>query len=131
MAKILLVDDDEDIVAAVTKVLQREGHEVRASLQMAGTIELMEKDRPDLVILDVMFPEDQTGGFNVARQIRQKESFKTLPILMLTAINEKSPVGLKLKSQNIDEEWLPVSEFLEKPVDLDVLKNKIAKLLKK
>lgn len=131
MAKILIIDDDEDIVTAVTKVLQREGHEVRSSLKMEGAVELMQEAPPDLVILDVIFPEDQTGGFQVARQIRNQKQLRDTPILMLTAINERSPVALKFSNKDVDEAWLPVSEFVEKPVDLDVLKNKVAKLLKK
>ncbi|MCG7851112.1 MAG: hypothetical protein MIO92_01170, partial [Methanosarcinaceae archaeon] len=52
---------------------------------------------------------------------------KMIPILMLTAINTKFPLGFGPK--DIDDDWLPVTEFLEKPVDFDVLVDKVSKLL--
>ena len=88
----------------------------------------MESKPPDLAILDVMFPEDASAGFELARFMRhEKEQLKNIPILMLTAINTKFPLGFG--SKDIDEEWMPVTEFLEKPVDFDVLREKVAKLL--
>jgi hypothetical protein len=50
---------------------------------------------------------------------------------MLTAINAKSPVGFGFSSADIDEDWLPVTDFLEKPVDLDVLLERVSTLLAK
>ena len=80
---------------------------------------------PDAVVLDVMFPENPSAGFEVARQIRAE--YPNLPILMLTAVNQQFPLGFSDK--DIDSKWLPVTEFVEKPVDFDVLCQKIAKLL--
>jgi hypothetical protein len=57
----------------------------------------------------------------------ESEQLKMIPILMLTAINTKFPLGFGPK--DIDDDWLPVTEFLEKPVDFDVLVNKVSKLL--
>ena len=59
----------------------------------------------------------------------EDEVLKTVPILMLTAINAEFPLGFG--PNDIDSEWLPVTDFLEKPVDFDVLKDKVAKLLSK
>ena len=88
-----------------------------------------ESFRPDLVILDVMFPEDPSAGFELARSIQHDdENLKGIPILMLTAINVRFPLGFG--SRDIDEEWLPVSDFLEKPIDLNVLRKKVADLLR-
>lgn len=57
------------------------------------------------------------------------EKLKGIPVLMLTAVNAKFPLGFS--SRDIDDAWLPVSDFLEKPVDLDVLRDKVAALLQK
>jgi len=57
----------------------------------------------------------------------ESEQLKKIPILMLTAINTKFPLGFGPK--DIDDDWLPVTEFLEKPVDFDVLVDKVSKLL--
>ncbi len=80
------------------------------------------------MVLDVMFPEDSSAGFELARIMRhENETLKMIPILMLTAINAKFPLGFGPK--DIDSEWMPVTAFLEKPVDFDVLKGKVSKLL--
>ncbi|MEJ2703742.1 MAG: hypothetical protein P8Z79_15005 [Sedimentisphaerales bacterium] len=81
-----------------------------------------------LVVLDVMFPEDESGGFELARFMRrQSEKLTNVPILMLTAINTKFPLGFSTK--DIDDDWLPVADFLEKPVDFELLRHKVSMLL--
>ena len=88
----------------------------------------MIEECPDLVILDVMFPESDTAGFTFARAMRHfNEKLKDIPILMLTAVNTKFPLGFS--SIDIDNNWLPVNDFLEKPVDLDVLRERVSRIL--
>ncbi len=128
MAYVLIVDDDEDLATATSTVLRGAGHEVKALLDTSDALPSMQERPPDLIILDVMFPEDSTAGFKLARTIRnENEEFKNIPILMLTAVNSKLPMGFS--SDNIDDAWLPISDFVEKPVDLDVLLAKVKKLL--
>jgi DNA-binding response OmpR family regulator len=128
MACLLIVDDDEDFANSVTTVLRKEGHDVQVELDTDDALQSMENKPPDLVILDVMFPEDASAGFELARIMRHKsEKLKSVPILMLTAVNTRFPLGFGPK--DIDERWLPVTDFLEKPVDFDVLRRKVAKLL--
>lgn len=128
MAYLLIVDDDEDFAAAASTVLKNAGHDVHVELDTETAIGCMEQRMPDLVVLDVMFPEDASAGFELARTMRHgNEKLKNVPILMLTAVNAKFPLGFG--SKDIDDTWLPVSDFLEKPVDFDVLKNKIDTLL--
>ena len=128
MAYILIVDDDEDFAQTTATVLRNEGHEVQIELDTDDAMQSMRKKTPDLAVLDVMFPEDISAGFGLARFMRhESEHLKMIPILMLTAINTKFPLGFGPK--DIDDDWLPVTEFLEKPVDFDVLVNKVSKLL--
>ncbi len=128
MAYLLLVDDDEDFANAASKVLRDAGHEVRIELDTQNALKSMEERRPELVILDVMFPEDASAGFGLARTMRHyREQLKEVPILMLTAVNVRFPFGFG--ARDIDENWLPVADFVEKPVDLDVLCNKVSALL--
>ena len=130
MAYVMIVDDDEDFASAAALVLRNAGHEVNVQLETEAALKSMEKRPPDLAILDVMFPEDASAGFELARKIRHdNQELKEVPILMLTAINTKFPMGFG--QSDIDDEWMPVTEFLEKPVDLDVLQNRVADLLKK
>ncbi len=130
MAYILIVEDDEDFAMTTAKVMETAGHEVRIELDTERGMTSMGKRRPDLVVLDVMFPEDSAAGFELARAMSQaKEKLGNIPVLMLTAVNAKFPLGFG--SGDIDDNWLPVSDFLEKPVDFDVLKSKVGSLLKK
>jgi len=128
MAYVMIVDDDQDFAETIAIVVKREGHEVLMKYDTESAFESMKCKTPDLVLLDVMFPEDSSAGFELARVMRQEnEELKMVPILMLTAINAKFPLGFG--PNDIDSEWMPVTDFLEKPVDFDVLRDKVAKLL--
>jgi DNA-binding response OmpR family regulator len=128
MSYLLIVDDDEDFASAVAALLRGEGHEVRIELDLSAAMRSMTERRPDLVLLDVMFPEDSTGGFELARTMRLgHDALKDVPILMLTAVNTRFPLGFSAK--DIDDAWLPVTDFLEKPVDLDVLAERVSTIL--
>ncbi len=128
MAYLMIIDDDEDFATSAATVLRNTGHEVQIELDTESAVKSMEDRQPDLVILDVMFPEDTSAGFELARLMRHdNEKLKSIPVLMLTAVNAKFPLGFG--SCDIDDTWLPVSDFLEKPVDFDVLQSKVDALL--
>ena len=128
MAYVLVVDDDQDFADAAASVLRDSGHEVAIELDTESATKSMEQRLPDLVVLDVMFPENACAGFELARHIQHhNEKLKGIPILMLTAVNTKFPLGFS--SRDIDKDWLPVTGFLEKPVSLDMLRDKAAELL--
>ena len=130
MAYLMIVDDDEDFAGSAATALESAGHEVKIELDTEAAVTSMQARRPDLVILDVMFPEDSSAGFELARAMRHyTEELKDIPVLMLTAVNSTFPLGFS--SRDIDDTWLPVSEFLEKPVDLEALKERVADLLDK
>ena len=130
MSYIFVIDDDEDFLNVVAKVLNGEGHEVAVELSLKNAVAKMEQNKPDLIILDVMFPENSLGGFELARKLKKNnEKLKDVPILMLTAINQKYPFDFTDK--DIDEDWLPVSDFLEKPINLDELKKKVQEILQR
>ena len=128
MAYLLIVDDDEDFANTAATVLRGEGHDVQIELDTDDAMQSMKGKPPDLVVLDVMFPEDASAGFELARSLRHQSETKDIPILMLTAINAKFPLGFG--PQDIDKDWLPVTDFLEKPVDFDILRGKVSELLR-
>jgi len=128
MAYLMLVDDDEDFARAAAKVLEHAGHEVAIELDTDAAATALRERTPDLLILDVMFPEEASGGFRFARTMRREApALAKVPILMLTAINTRFPLGFG--ANDIDDVWLPVDDFLEKPVDLDQLVAKVSGML--
>ncbi|MBI5725096.1 MAG: response regulator [Planctomycetes bacterium] len=128
MAYVLIVDDDLDFANTTAVALRGAGHEVNMESNVDGALENMNRRRPDLLILDVMFSEDISAGFVLARAMRHHhEHLKGVPILMLTAVNTRFPLGFGRR--DIDDEWLPVSDFLEKPVELKHLVRRVEELL--
>ncbi len=125
MAYLLIVDDDQDFAEAVGTVCQADGHEIATVFATAAALTSIQERRPDAIVLDVMFPENPSAGFQLARDVRRK--FGQIPILMLTAVNQQFPLGFSNK--DIDPTWLPVTEFLEKPVDFAVLREKVKRML--
>ena len=123
MPKILIVDDDPDIVEAGRLVLERGGYEVVGAPNRAAGMQKLEEVGPDLLILDVMM-EEPDDGLRMAREIRK--AGHTLPIIMLTSVN--AAMGLNIDK---DEEMVPVDEFQPKPVDPQTLIAKVQKLLAK
>ena len=126
MGYILMVEDDLDLAAVAARVLQKEGHEVVIQTDTEAAFSCFKERLPSLIILDVMFPENVSGGFDLARRIAKEA--KSVPILMLTAVNSYFQFGFSAK--DIDQEWLPAVDFMEKPVDLDILKSTVARILK-
>lgn len=125
MAYLLIADDDPDFATSIATVCQAEGHEVDTVHTASDTLEAIARRRPDLLLLDVMFPEDPAAGFQIARDVHRR--FGPLPILLLTAVNQEFPLGFSHKDSHPD--WLPVAGFLEKPVDFTLLRDQVRQLL--
>ncbi|MHB1308345.1 MAG: response regulator transcription factor [Limisphaerales bacterium] len=125
MAYLLIVDDDPDFAGSVSTVCKADGHEVLTVHSPAEALASVATRRPDGILLDVMFPEDPTAGFRVARELDRK--FGRIPILLLTAVNQEFPLGFSHK--DLDPNWLPAVEFVEKPVDFALLREKIKRLV--
>lgn len=96
MSLILVVDDEESIQELLRYNLEKEGHKVLAARDGFDALERVQKDRPDLVVLDVMLP--QMDGMEVCRRIRLNSEFRELPVIMLTAKGEEidKVLGLEL-----------------------------------
>ena len=123
--KILLIDDDVDLVEMNKAFLESNGYDVVFAYNGKDGLKSLKTEKPDLVVLDVMMTE-VGEGFEVAREIRKIESSKTVPIIMLSAVNELHGFNLTIGP---DENWNPVNEFIDKPIDHDELLKKIKNLL--
>ena len=131
--KILIIDDDSDIVEAMRLVLESKNYEVAAAGSGEEGLKQVKQFDPDLIILDVMM-EDLTKGFHVAYTLRSEDAkseykqWQKTPILMVTAVHQVMPFRY---SKDTDQEYLPVSEFIDKPIQPDQLLSLVNKYLKK
>ena len=126
--KILIVDDDLDLVEAMKVVLESKEYEVAVATTGEEGLEKAKGEKPALIILDVMM-ETGDKGFDVSRRLRADEELKNVPILMLTAIRKTTGVGFE--KQAGDDAWLPVDDYVEKPLESEELIAKVEALLKR
>jgi CheY-like chemotaxis protein len=127
-AKILVVDDDQDIRDSLQAILESRQYSVSTAGDRVEGMEKVKGEKPDLLILDVMMSAWQ-DGFEMARELKNDAQFAAIPILMLTGVKDKT--GIDFKSSAGDPTWCPVDGFLEKPVEPDTLVTEIEKLLSK
>jgi CheY-like chemotaxis protein len=130
MAKILVVDDDPDVVMSTRLCLEAEGHEVIEAKNGTECLARIRTQRPDLIILDVMM-DTTTEGFQISLMLRSEDptseyyAFRDIPILILTSIHSTTSMRF-----GPTEDYLPVEEFVDKPIDPDDLVQKVSTLLK-
>jgi CheY-like chemotaxis protein len=127
MARILIIDDDPDFVESMVVTLENHGYQVDSALSGEEGLNKATRQRPDLIILDVLM-ETGRKGFEVAQELRKNTQCAGVPILMLTSIKERT--GFNFKREAADESWLPVDDYCEKPVKGELLIQKVGKLLK-
>ena len=104
--KILIADDEPNIVAAIEFLLQQSGYEVHIARNGEEALELVEACVPDLVLLDVMLPD--ANGFDVLTRIRAHRKLADVPVMMLTSLDSADDVGQGLA--------LGVNGYLSKPI---------------
>lgn len=122
MGKILIVDDDPDIVDAGRLILQRAGHTIMTAGSRVEGMAAVASFHPDLMILDVMM-EQPDDGFAMAQELRRQG--RNFPIIMLTSVASASGLAF-----GRDAEMVPVDDFQAKPVEPADLVRKVAHLLR-
>lgn len=125
MKNIYIVDDDKNIVESLTIVLEKEGFKVKSQYDEHNVVDKIADFGANLIILDVLFPENDGAGFEMARAIKQDGRTKDIPILMLSAVNEKGAYAATFSNKDRDDAWLPVEEFMEKPINPKTLIQKV------
>ena len=129
--KVLIIDDDLDLVESIKITLEANDYKVYHAKNGTEGLKLVKEINPNLIILDVMM-DSITEGFQVSYQLKSKEAnseyreFSHIPILMLTGISQK--MHMKFSPQ-ADEDYLPVDEFMEKPIRLEALLERVKKLI--
>ncbi|HOK41268.1 MAG TPA: response regulator [bacterium] len=124
--RILIIDDDNDFVDAVTNLLEAKNYEIITASNGKEGFESAKKNKPDLILLDVMMTK-KTEGFDTARSLSSDESTKKIPIIMVSGIRKEMNVPFSIEP---NEEWLPVKAFIEKPIKPNELLQKVEEVLK-
>ncbi len=124
---ILVIDDDPEICEALQEILTDYDYHVLTAQDTATGSQLMEKERPNLLILDIMMAT-MDEGLRFATMIKQKEGAWGIPILMVSA----RPPAEKGYSRSVDQDldWIHADIFMEKPVDPEDLVKNVQILLK-
>jgi CheY-like chemotaxis protein len=129
--KILIVDDDDDIVFAMRLPLEAAGYKVFRAASGTEGLQKVKQVKPDLILLDVMM-DTTTEGFQMSLTLRNPDpkseyaAYKTIPIVMITAIHTTTPLRFAP-----DQDYLPVDAFIEKPIEPDVLLKQVREHLGK
>ncbi len=124
--RVLLVDDDVDFVEANRAVLEKANFAVSVAYSGEQCLKEIEREKPDVMVVDVMM-ERMSTGFVLSRKLKKDPDYKRIPILMLTAITERT--GFHFDPATDGPEWLPVDDYAEKPLDPEELIHRINQLL--
>ncbi len=127
MAKIMIMDDDVEMTGNMSTCLRNAGHTLTTADTIQSGMEKLRKSTPDLLILDMMFPEDPLGGLTVAKQIRHDRELASLPIILLTGVNQHFPLSFPSDPK---EDCRPIQDYIEKPVDFKELLSRVTDVLK-
>ena len=125
-AKILLVDDDRDFVEATAMVLESKPYEVVVAYDGDDGLAKARKEKPDLIILDIIMPVKD--GFRAAEQLKKDQDLKKIPVIMLTSFSEKGGETSLSVSQGFA---LDTEDYVDKPVTPEELLKRVERLLKK
>ena len=124
--RILIVDDDPDITETMKVVLENSGYKVDCAANGGEAKEQIKTFKPNLIILDVMM-DTLEEGITISRELKKDPRYKKIPIIIISAVKERT--GIDFASAAGDEDWLPVEEFLDKPVKPELLLEKVRTLL--
>ncbi len=123
MPKILVVDDDRDFIKITKMILQSKNYEVITASNGEAGLEAMRREKPDLVILDIMMSYI-LEGLDTRRQMAADPNLKNIPVIMSTSLT-----GERVQRSLPSDEYVPDSAWLHKPIDPDKLLEQVKKAI--
>ncbi|MBW2039002.1 MAG: response regulator [Deltaproteobacteria bacterium] len=124
--KILIVDDDPDLVEAVSTILESKGYEAVAAYGGVEGLEKTKTENPDLIVLDVMMPDKD--GYEVCKELKGDPKYSSIPILLLTAVVSKISTTRYTQQMGMETE---ADDYVDKPVEPEELVRRIEVLISK
>jgi len=126
--KILLLDDDPDILEALTMILESQGYQVVTARDGVEGLANLKAEKPDLLILDLLMPK--MDGFAVCKELQDPRwaKYGDIPILILTSVREEASRRRYELETGLE---LDVDDYVEKPVSPDILLERVGRLIKR
>ncbi len=125
--RIVVVDDDVQLVESVTTLLESVGYEVFSAYRAEKGFDLAKEKRPDLILLDVMFAGPPgPDGFEISRRMKKDPDLQDTPVVMLSGVKKVLELGYDITP---DEDFMPVEAFIDKPVKPEKLLTTIGEVL--
>lgn len=126
--KILVVDDDPDILDAISMILESQGYQVVTARDGVEGLANLKAEKPDLMILDLMMPK--MDGWAVCKELQDPRwaKYRGIPILILTSVREEASRRRYELETGLE---LDVDDYVEKPVSPDILLERVGRLIKK
>lgn len=120
MARILIVDDEPEIIFLTERMLEKEGHKITAARNVDECFRKLEEEKPDIILMDVMMPDDD--GWEACRKIKKSKDTGDIPVVMFTVRSSDDSVEKSLNYAHADAQ-------INKPFDKEDLLNTIERLL--
>ena len=117
--KILVVDDSTTNVVLLEAILDEKGYKIETALSAKEAYSIIDKESPDLILLDLLMPK--ISGFDFLEQLRKKEKTKNIPVIVVSALTDDENIEKILQLGAID--------FVKKPIDLQYLVEKVESVL--
>ncbi len=124
MSRILIIDDDPDLVDSVCRLMAEKKHEMLVAYSGEEGIITAREQKPDAIILDVMMPGKD--GYSVCKELKADLCCRTIPVLLLTAVVSQIPSGTYTMRNGMETE---ADDYIDKPVAPDELVSRVEALL--
>jgi two-component system alkaline phosphatase synthesis response regulator PhoP len=124
--KILIVDDEPDLVEAVSIILESKGYAVVKAYGGVEGLKKVQTENPDLIVLDVMMPDKD--GYTVCKELKADAKYRSIPILLLTAVVSNIPTSRYTQEMGLETE---ADDFVNKPVEPQELVKRVEALISK
>ena len=124
--RLLVIDDDPDFVEVIVSILEDADYEVDAKYNPDDGFQALKTGSYDLLLLDVLMGRG-AEGIMIARKIGNDEKLRETPILIITGMREQ--IAFLFPGQPVHPSFVPIDELIEKPVEPDLLLEKVSKLL--
>jgi two-component system alkaline phosphatase synthesis response regulator PhoP len=127
--KVLLVDDDIDLIEQNKMLLESKGYDVVTAENVKDAWDTFQREKPDAAVLDLIM-EEHDSGFVLAHKIKRDAYGKTIPVFLLTSATYVTGMKFGVSSSE-EQEWINCDAWFNKPINIDELSNKLEECLEK